>query len=567
MTRGLFALFFACIIAGSLLPCHSQSFNQADQKHNALNRYVNFSNESIHILWAVHHRLEELNKDANSYIRSGGKYGLSFTISDIVRNYSYYGVLKGVCTKVYGVTDPEVNIKKLYELTSRDNSSIPQETLIPLNRNRDEMMYLMIELLSLCDTMETYTRLQRFDSDPGLSKVFATLDRCSTIFRDFQNMADKLFATITQAASPHPRPLDDLDRIIKHSRNILIHMRNENAARLVAEIDMLEQAIEYAEANKEKNKAPLKKLELYYDRDNMGYTHMIDYARQIVKRSREFFERPKPTNAYTEYSQVYYHYNERLLAVYNHHKYGIIAYYNRFIGFANQVLVNHIEETPLLEIIPAVEFYAEEEQILALPAPESEYGQLADGEPNTLEGAPANNLIFLLDVSASMSKPEKLGLLKESMIYILNLMRPEDQIAIVTYSGEAQVVLSTISSSRKSTILDAINNLRSSGGTNIRKGMKQAYNLAEKYFIPGGNNRIILASDGAFDLSGSTERLVSQMSDRNIQLSVFLFGKNEAPRTAEQLSELANLGGGNYFHITTQNANTSLLKEARAVRD
>ena len=177
-----------------------------------------------------------------------------------------------------------------------------------------------------------------------------------------------------------------------------------------------------------------------------------------------------------------------------------------------------------------------------------------------------NNLIFLLDVSASMSKPEKLPLLKDGLKYILDLMRPEDQIAIVTYSGESRIVLNATSAADKEKILTAINRLRSGGGTNIRKGMRQAYKVAIDNFIPGGNNRIILASDGAFDIGSPTSKSVRQNANRDIQLSVFLFGRKTVPRTEKQLQSLANLGGGNYFHITKKNANKSLLKEAKAVR-
>ncbi|MEZ4771674.1 MAG: VWA domain-containing protein [Bacteroidia bacterium] len=560
MIRVCLVLFSTWMFSGLFHPCHSQSIDRINKKHDALNRYVDFSNESIHILWEIHHRLETFNSDANAFVISGGKTPLTFEISDIIRNYRYYGVLKGVCAKAYGVTDPEVNIKSLYEVTSQGNAAIPEQNLISLNRKRDELMYLVIELISICDTLESYSNQRSFYKDPSLSGVYKMLNRCSLIYYDFQGMKDQLSFEISEASSPLPAELVDLNQIVQNARQIMVSAKTEDRLTLQKYITLLEGSIAKAESSRESNKEGLRKLDLYYDKENMGYTHMIEYAHQIIRRAREYFDTGSNAVAYTAYPHAYYHYNERLLSLYNHHKYGIVAYYNRFLGFANRSLVKQIEETPLFHVLlpqsPPLADVTEKEGVSY-----SEFGE----EP-TLEGSASNNLIFLLDVSASMSKPEKLPLLKSSMEFILDLMRPEDQIAIVTYSGDSRIVLNATSASNKTTILQAIHDLRSGGGTNIKKGMRQAYKVAENHFIPGGNNRIILASDGAFELSAATSRLVEEMSLEDIQLTVFLFGKNEAPRTEEQLAFLANLGGGNYFHVTSQNANEVILKEAKAVR-
>ncbi|MDX2248790.1 MAG: VWA domain-containing protein [Bacteroidia bacterium] len=495
-------------------------------------------------------------------MKSGGTKGLTFEISDVINNYRYYGVLKGVCAKDYGGTDPEVNLKYLYEITSKDNSAIPEYYRTSLNRKRDELMYLVIELVSICDTLESYSKQGKFKEDASLSRIYQMLNRCSLIYYDFQGMKDQLFFAITEVTSPLPLELRDLNNIVKNAREIMLSTKAGDKTSLLTHISQLEDAIKKAEASRETNKEGLRRLELYYDRENMGYTHMIDYAHQIIRRAKEYLENASNSVAYTPYSQAYYQYNERLLSLYNHHKYGIIAYYNRFIGFANVSLVKQIEETPLFHVLLPENIPLDdvsEKEGVSLP-------DFSESEP-TLEGAAANNLIFLLDVSASMSKPEKLPLLKSSIEFILDIMRPEDQVAIVTYSGDAEIVLNATSAANKTTILQAIRDLRSSGGTNIRKGIRQAYKVAENHFIPGGNNRIILASDGAFELTPATSRLVEEMSLQNIQLSVFLFGKNEAPRTEEQLEHLAGLGGGNYFHVTSENANEVLLIEAKAVSE
>ncbi|MEZ4828179.1 MAG: VWA domain-containing protein [Bacteroidia bacterium] len=557
MIRGFIVLFCTCIFSGFFDPCHSQSLERINKKHDALNRYIDFTNESIHILWEIHHRLESFNADANKFVASGGSSSLKFQISDIINHYEYFGVLKGVCAKAYGVTDPEVNIKSLYEITSRDNAAIPETSLISLNRKRDDLMYLVIELISICDTLESFSREQKFYKDPSLQKVFRMLNRASLIYYDFQGVKDQLSYVVSEASSPLPAELQDLVRIMQYSRQIMLAAKVEDRTSIQKHISLLESAIVKTESSRETYKEGLRKLDLYYDKENMGYTHMIDYARQIIRRANEYLDPGNNSVSYTSYSHAYYQYNERLLSLFNHHKYGIIAYYNRFVGFANRSLVKQVEETPLFHVIlPTPPQLADisEKSGLASPSPSS------DEEEPTLEGAASNNMIFLLDVSASMAKPEKLPLLKSSMEYILELMRPEDQIAIVTYSGNASIVLNATSAANKTTILQAIRDLRSGGETNIKKGMRQAYKVAENHFIPGGNNRIILASDGAFELTSATSRMVADMALQDIQLSVFLLGKNDAPRTEAQLEALASLGGGTYTHVTRRMQTASYLR-------
>ena len=561
MTQKRIMLFSLLWLAILTLPCYSQPDAKTQEKHAALNRYIDFANEGMHILWAIHERLESLNQEMNTHIISEEKEPVVFSVTDVINNFNYFGVLQGVCAKSYAVSNPQVNIRKLYEETTKQASNIPQSRLVSLNRHRDDMMYLIIELLSLTDSLEKYTETMAYTKDPEFIRAFKILYRCASIYDEFQGVKNKLSDQIQLAASPAIPELKDLDAIIYHSNQILLSVRNENGDEIVKHIDLLEKALKAAETNKESSKEGLKKLGLYFHQENRGYNNIIKYAQQMISRSREFFERPMPDPTFRMYPQNYYHYNERLLALYNHHKYGMIAYYNRFIGFSNIKLLKHIEETPMFHVLTPKDIKKTEKETKTVVEADVVFDEI----PN-MDGAASNNLILLLDVSASMSKPEKLSLLKDALRYLLTLLRPEDFISIVTYSGDSRVVLKPTSARDRDEILAAINRLRSSGGTNIKKGIRQAYKIAEDNFIPGGNNRVILASDGAFEIGGSTSRTVQHSANRSIKLSVFLFGKKEATRTAEQLQKLSNMGGGNYFHVTPKNANKVLLKEAKAVR-
>ena len=168
-----------------------------------------------------------------------------------------------------------------------------------------------------------------------------------------------------------------------------------------------------------------------------------------------------------------------------------------------------------------------------------------------VEASTQNNLVFLIDVSGSMSSTDKLPLLKKAFSYLTDNLGNDDRISIVTYAGSEAVVLDGCEGSKKATILNAINNLMSGGSTNGEAGIVKAYELAEKHFIPGGNNRIIMASDGDLNvgISSPTQlaELVSEKRDSGVFLSVLGFGTGNFRDS--NMSALAQNGNGVYHYI------------------
>ncbi|MEM6805103.1 MAG: VWA domain-containing protein [Bacteroidota bacterium] len=196
-------------------------------------------------------------------------------------------------------------------------------------------------------------------------------------------------------------------------------------------------------------------------------------------------------------------------------------------------------------------------------APKAEKVEIPE-DPYSFEGVAENNLILLLDVSASMKRPDKLPLLKNAFTRMLGHMRAEDRISIIVYSGEARVVLEAISAAKKNTIEETIDRLRSSGATKGKGALKKAYRLAEQYYIPGGNNRIIMATDGYFDVP-ALYSIPEKSGNTNIFLSVFSFGKLKQSKL-DELEILAEKGQGNFASINRGNVDEALLNEAKAVK-
>lgn len=181
-----------------------------------------------------------------------------------------------------------------------------------------------------------------------------------------------------------------------------------------------------------------------------------------------------------------------------------------------------------------------------------------------LSGYAPSHIIFLLDVSASMDHSSKLPVLRESFIALLPFLRPEDQISVVTYSGSPSISLSAVPASERDSIARTLAALNSQGGTHPKKALRMAYDLAEAHFIPDGNNRIILATDGGFDLR-SLDRVLEQKAQLGIPLSVFYFGRLPDWQI-NALSEIARKGRGELSHILSSSANEALLREIKMIR-
>lgn len=163
------------------------------------------------------------------------------------------------------------------------------------------------------------------------------------------------------------------------------------------------------------------------------------------------------------------------------------------------------------------------------------------------------NLVFLLDVSGSMNEPDKLPLVKRSFQLLLEELHPEDTVSIVTYASYDQVVLDGVRAGDKTLILDKVDSLEAGGSTAGAQGILTAYDIAKKHFIEGGNNRILLATDGDLNVGisdeGSLGRLVEEQKKGGVFLSVLGFG--DGNYKDNKLEALANRGDGNYAYIDT----------------
>ena len=167
------------------------------------------------------------------------------------------------------------------------------------------------------------------------------------------------------------------------------------------------------------------------------------------------------------------------------------------------------------------------------------------------DNLPPSNLVFLVDVSGSMNQANKLPLVKEAFKLLVNQLRPNDRVAIVVYAGAAGTVLSSTPGNQTATIKDALDKLNAGGSTAGGEGIKLAYKIAQENFIKGGNNRVILASDGDFNVGVSSEgelqQIVEEKRKSGVYLSVLGFGMGNYKDN--KMETLSDKGNGNYAYI------------------
>jgi len=183
------------------------------------------------------------------------------------------------------------------------------------------------------------------------------------------------------------------------------------------------------------------------------------------------------------------------------------------------------------------------------------------GKEVAMEDRPSSNLVFLLDVSGSMRPSNKLPLLKKAMRLLVDRLGEKDRVAIVVYAGASGLVLPSTSADQKERILAALENLEAGGSTNGGSGIRLAYQSAVSHFISGGINRVILATDGDFNVGttnqGDLTRLIEDNARSGVFLTVLGFGMGNYKDST--LEKLADMGNGNYAYIDNINEARKVL--------
>ena len=529
-------LYFLIIILLFSICSNAQDLQKHKEVVGGLNNYMEFIHQTCHTLYMMQADITNFNADIISRSKNS-RITVNFNNREYLTNTWYYSVLP-----------PD-----LYQTCLQSEFGISKIEKFSLDAKLKELMLSIDSLQQICNSIEKYTNQKDYVADSNFVIAFSLLEKSANMFDyyyehwellrfDIKNIMAKY--EVIDMQNPYIRTAKNLDSLFFIVYSIAESVKNNDTTKLEQLEPKLEQRIDFLETSMNENLEGATKYGRSNGKDPYGrYESVIFDAKAELSHVRSFLKKTKyPHYQEKIYGKPYHWYNNKIVNKFNRHGIGMAYDYNNYADNSNNLV---LKQAQLPQTLIAI--YPEKKEISTTPQ-------------FTLEDSPANNLIFLLDVSGSMNRPNKLPLLKKSIKLLLTLMRDYDYVTIVTYSGSAKVRLKPTSAKDSAKINDVISKLHSGGETNVYAGLKLAYKFANKNYLPEGNNRIILATDGDFAITNKMKYKVKKNSPQ-IVLSIFYFNDNVEKK--KLFDDLANLGNGNCVRITKDNINILLIKEAR----
>ncbi|MEM6264054.1 MAG: VWA domain-containing protein [Bacteroidota bacterium] len=515
-----------------------QSPGKAWQSH------LDFANEGLNVWWHMHQHMSRHNRGlARAVADNAGKGPLFPAFGEIVTQGPRPA--RGVYQLPRPQADLWTNVRLMYHQTKEHNDAFSPTLASDLNNSRDEWMFLLNEAKGLCDTLYRLSRLP-IKAYARQVEVLAAFSRANQRLLS----AHRTYIRLSQKVPPYPEGMRDLLYVTMCAAELCEGVKegkSSNALEMLS--NQLNEALQLAYSMKEENMGLLQ-LDGFPSKDaESTYNSLIRFGEKIRDVFRNAAAIPE---AFQQYPEGYFLFHQKLYYAFNHYHGGISTAFKQLTLLSPQPLPPLLELAPIFVVIPVEPGEALDEQEDSSDQPASP----------SLSGKPINQLVLLLDVSASMNQPDRLPLLKDAFSYLLEIMRPEDEVAIVLYSGEARVVLPLTSAAQSGKILQVLGRLRSGGKTQIEVGMRTAFGLLSAKKIPQNNQRVILATDGQFRLSAKLIEQVKQEELNGFNLSVMVFGSQPDPSRIRRLSYLAKVGGGNFAEINGNNVKEKLLLEA-----
>lgn len=407
-------------------------------------------------------------------------------------------------------------------------------------------------------------------------ECMAVLEQIDVIAKEFVDLCYdfSLSSAISFRKKDLNEDLDILKNIVGQCKNVIMAMRNENEMQLKSYLSMLDKALNEADAIvnlnilRREGEFRIGTLEMETHKEQIENT-----ANQIANWAEQYLQSNK-----TEEELEVFLYNAVEAFNSSTLKTGSAGAYNNLVKQANVSFLQYTEE-PLpfyakrtISQIEVKKEAVETENLLTkkedlspeIAKPEVTKAVFDATNENSLEGAKINNIVFLMDVSPSMLKSGKFPLLKYSLMHLMNILRPEDNISLVAYSGNAKLLYADAGVADKMKVKLLLDTLESSGGTDLAKGLEIAYQVATKSFMPKENNKIIIATDGEFGVSPTALSMVNTNLVKGIKLSVLQLTNSSTESKKPYILNLTTTGGGNYRMMhNEQETKSQLMKEVK----
>lgn len=539
----------------------------------ALTNYVDFINECVRQTDRLQRLYANLYGSTHSYrdlTSYAGKGGLSFNFTDF-----------------------EIPVSS-HQKTIAASKSVPEAYRKSLNDQAEVLFRILTEMNALSVELTAETAQRKYEKD-NLKKTDELIQRYKVITDLFHNKKEVLYTDVRNVFESFPpgEPTNSWNVAGK----ALLQLADADKAELAKAkafylgddsqtpaADKIQKLIRSVLTDEYENLKGIEKIGR--NNGNCPYTPYEDIPNDSKKFTEPVFK--TSTLSPLSYSHPYHNY----VYMYNN----VVRSYNKFCELSKVPLLKTVHEPELFVLnTPPVKSTVTQAGVQQQPTvrpqannqstevqqPSSPQNQLyrdtvyiekrdtiwLDREADTsrsMEGYATNNMVLLLDVSGSMNRADRLPLLKTSVLQLLEMMREEDELSLVVFSGKPEVLLQPVSFKEQDKIRKAIAKLQSKGTTDGNAALALAYEVADKNYIRAGNNRIILATDGAFPLSEQTQALIERFAKEDILLTVFNFGADAV--SAQTLQKIATLGKGNYESITKENVELRLIREAKSKR-
>jgi len=505
----------------------------SQEELQALNACINYINEVVYQTRWLQQGLVAYNLHANYF------HGVDLSVNEPNSSLSF-------SVPNFNLPDSSARIAKSKIL------AFPTEYQTEIYSQIDSIDDIFLEMAMLYKQLSDYVKIKQYQRD-NLKASNAILSKYEELFQVLNHKCSTFNILLTKIYSTHPHenPEDQWDKLYGSLKNVVDKnyglyqgiqyqfrfrkdssfvqltvdaLRHENWLR---QYSLAESIIATAKTPKQKI------IEELYD-------GMMDQSLIMAVKTQQL--QPSYFEDHLTYERLTYNYNQTVLL------------FNKFVELAPRPFLKKTLQVFLYRHLRLPESTQEEEEPLITETP-LDWVSMEDYAPN--------HLILLLDVSRSMNSEEKLPLLKRSLRHLIPVMREEDSLSIIVFSKESKLVLESTSLIDQRAIIDAITSLEPSGSTNFYKGLQLAYQIAEQHFIEEGNNRILLATDGLFDMDKKNYKLAKTYEKKGIRLSIFNFN---TPKKSidKRLFKLARKGNGNYEWINSENSDSMLLKEVQA---
>lgn len=542
----------------------------------ALNNYIIHGNEITHACNLLQANFIDINLSLNAYLEQ------QITPPPVKKLYVLYN------TEAFDIL-PQQRFQNIID----DNLFLPKDKITDIFRYAQQTQQLVVELDSLQNLLIDYINLEKYKRDDStLTQAYTWLRRSEVLYYDLFELQEKTHWSAANIASQYQRSyinedyyksITKLEPAISQARKICRTLRSGNPSNSLAR-ECLELTRTLNDLNNDKE-ANLKNVPR---KANSSFSPELQYD-FFVQRGRQFVENSLQTlNDTSRQNQIfpakYYYYNFSAFPLFNRYGDGLTAIFNNYIETSGEYYLLTIE-LPLIFMphyprLPAFDDYrqprnmpdpirlAEQRDSIQRENLQRDSLQRDSLQKDSLAKAnaqvsPDNNLVFLLDISSSMDAPERLPLIKTALFQLVDFLRPEDKITIITYADAARLALEPTTGNEKEKIRAAINNISSRNLSDVNLGLTLAYKMAKENFIPNGNNRLILATDGQIKLHRRSQKLIHKQGKKNISLTTLLFQTTEKPAFKANLQAMAALGRGQYYFVEPANAIDIFLQEAK----